>query len=144
MQIIVHFLLDEVANVFVYAYTFRTHSERSELNLCLTFKHRLLNVYGNGGHKTISYITIFKVFAREFLYSACNMFLERALMSTSLGCMLSVNERVIFLTILIGVCECYLDILPLEMYYRVDTIVSHIIIEQIFKSVAAENTSTII
>ena len=66
------------------------------------------------------------------------MFLECRLVSTSLCGVLSVYERVIFLTILIRVCECYLDVLTLHVYDRVETVVCHCVVQKIRQTVTAQ------
>ena len=57
------------------------------------------------------------------------MLLERALMRTALGGMLTVHERVILLAILIGMGESNLDILAFEMDDGIDALGGHVIVQ---------------
>ena len=144
MQEVIHFGLYEVAHVLVHAHTIGTHGERTEFYLCLTLEHRFLHIHRDGRHETVTYVGIFEVLARELLYGACYMLLECTLMRAALRGVLSVHEGVVLLSVLVGVCECYLDVLPLEVYDGVESVVGHIVCEQVFQSVAAENPAPII
>ena len=144
MQIVVHLVLDEVADILVHADAVGAHGERSELNLGLTLEHRLLNIDGYGSHEAVADVGIFKVFVEKLLYRAGYVLLERALVSTALRGVLSVYERVILLAILVGVCERNLDVFALEVYYRVDAVGGHRVVEQVFKSVAAQNPASVV
>ena len=142
VQEVVHFGFYEVAHVFVYAHTTsRGHGERTELNLRLTFKHRFLHVDGDGRHETVTNVGVFEVFAEEFLYCLGNMLLERTLVSTALCGVLSVDKRMIFLAILVGMGECNLDVLSLEMDDGIESVARHGVVEQVLESVSAENAS---
>ena len=62
------------------------------------------------------------------------MLLEGTLMGAALCGMLSVDKRVILLTILIRVGKGNLDILALQMDDRIEAIVGHAIVQQVFES----------
>ena len=59
------------------------------------------------------------------------MFAESRQMGSSLSRVLSVDKRIIFLSILIGMGQDYLDVIPLEMNYRIQGVGGHILAEQI-------------
>ena len=72
------------------------------------------------------------------------MFLKRTLVGTSLRGMLTIDERVILLSVLVSMRECDLDILTFKMNNGVKPIVGHRIVEEIFKSVAAHDAPSVI
>ena len=65
------------------------------------------------------------------------MLLECALMRSALRGVLTVDEGMIFLAILVGMGEGNLDILALEVDDRIQTVTRHRVVEKIFESVAA-------
>ena len=65
-------------------------------------------------------------------------------MSTSLGCMLSVNERVILFSILVSMGKCDLNIFANDVYNGIKTICSHCICKKICKSITTHYASSII
>ena len=72
------------------------------------------------------------------------MLLEGTLVGTALRGMLAVDKRVVLFAILVGMRESYLYILSLKMDYRIDAVVCHCIVEQILKSVAAQDSPAVI
>ncbi len=64
------------------------------------------------------------------------MLLESTLVSTSLGGVLTVDKRVVFLSILVGMGKCYLDVIGFHVYDRIECIGGHVVTQQVFKSVA--------
>ena len=72
------------------------------------------------------------------------MFFESALVSTSLRGMLTVDERIIFLSILISVAKCNLNILALHVNYRVETVDGHSVFQQVLQSVARQNAPAVV
>ena len=138
VQVVVHFGFYEVAHILVDAHSAsRLHCERAELYLGLAFKHRLLHVDGYRRHQTVAYVAVFIVLAEVFLYRPRYVFLESALVSAPLRGVLSVHEGVIFLSVLVRVCESYLDVLALHVYDRVEPVGCHCVVEQVLKSVPA-------
>ena len=135
--------LDEVANVFVDADAIGGHLQGAELDLRLTLKHRLLDINGNGCNNTCADVAIL-IFAEEFLDGLGDVLLEGTLMSTALGGVLAIHERVILLAVLVGMGKGDLDILTLEMDDRIEAVVGHPVVEQILQSVTGEDATTII
>ena len=132
VQEIVHLLLDKVADEFVYAdATFRSCGERTQFYLRLAFKHRFLDIDADGSYDTISDVTVFKVFARVILDNLGNVLLEHRLMSTTQSSVLTIDEGIILLAILLGMREGYLYVLSLEMADGVEGIVVHAVVEQV-------------
>lgn len=57
---------------------------------------------------------------------------------------LAVDERVIFLAILVGVGKGYLDVFALHVHNGVKAVYSHVVGEQILQSMAAQDALTVI
>ena len=72
------------------------------------------------------------------------MFFESTLMGSALGCMLSVNEGIIFFSVLIGMREGYFDVGSLEMNNRIKHRNRQIVVQQIFQSIATYYVTSII
>ena len=72
------------------------------------------------------------------------MLLESALVRAALCGVLSVDEGVVFLTILVGVCECYLDVFAFEVNDGVYALACHVVVEQVFQSVSAEYSASVV
>ena len=143
MQVVVHLLFDEIPHILVDAHAIGCHCQRTEFDLRLTLEHWFLHVDGNGCHDTRTDIAIL-VFTKEILDGTSNMFLEGTLVGTALCGMLSVDERIVLLAVLIGMGEGYLDVLAFEMNDGIKTVVSHAVIQQILQTMTGENTATII
>ena len=143
VQIVVHFELHEVAYVLVYAFAFGCHLQRTELNLGLTLKHRLLNIDGYGCNQTVTNVGELIVLAEKVLDGAGDVLLERALMSSALSGMLSVDKRVIFFAILIGMCEGYLYVFALHVNDRIKGVDGHCVGEQVGQSVARKDAMAV-
>ena len=72
------------------------------------------------------------------------MLFKGTLMGTTLCGMLTIYERVILFTILIGMSKGYFYIVALKMYYRIKSIASHTILQQILQTMTRQNATTII
>ena len=72
------------------------------------------------------------------------MLLEGTLMRSTLCGVLSVDKRVIFLTILVGMGEGNLDIVTLQMDDGIERIIGHTVLEQILQSVTRQDAPAII
>ena len=144
MEIVVYFLLQEIAHILIDGFaTIRRHRSTSELNLGLTLEDRFFYVDGNGSHQSVSYVCIL-ILAVELLDSLGNMLLEGTLMRTSLGGVLTVDEGIILLAILVSMGEGNLDVLALHVDDVVETFVGHIIAQQILQTMAAQDTAAIV
>ena len=152
VQVIVHLRLDEIAYELVDARTGRLvflrngrpHVVRAELGLGLAFKHRFFHIQRNGCHNPVADIGKLLVLVVEFLDGTCNVFLQRTLMGTSLGGMLTVHEGIVFLTVLVGVREGDFDILTFQMNDVVQAIGGHVVLQQVFQSVTRHNALTVV
>ena len=136
VQEIVHLLFDEITHIFIHRHSVRTHGQRTEFDLGLTFKHRFLHIDGNGRHDAVSDIPILEVLVIKLLDGLGNMLLESTLMSATLRRMLSVHERIVLLAILIGMREGYLYVLTLHVDDGIHGVSGHGIGEQIFQTIA--------
>ena len=144
VQIVVHLLLDEVAHILVDALSARSHLQRSELNLGLRLEHRLLHVDGDGSHEAVTDVRKLVVLREKLLYGACDVLLEGALMGAALRGVLSVDEGMIFLAVLVGMREGNLDVLALHVYDGIERFGGHRVCEQVGKSVARHDAPTVI
>ena len=146
VQIIVNFGFDEVTDKFVYADTaVWFHGERTEFDFCLTFKLRLLHIDCNCSNDSTANVGVFVVLLVELLDGACYMLLECGLVCTSLNGVLAVDERVVLFTILlIGVGKGYLYIFSLEVDDGVESRSVHGVGQQVFQSVAGDDTASVV
>ena len=149
VQKVIHILLYKVAHKLVHAHARQRkgfpvrvlvggHGERAELDFCLTLKQWLYHTYGYGCHQTVAHVLHIVVLAEILLYGLGYVLLKGTLVRTALGGMLSVNKRVILLTILRGVGKGYVDVGPRQVYNGVQTGGGHVVVEQVLKSVAAQ------
>ena len=144
MQIVVDFRLDEIAyklidarpGRFVFLWNGRPHIIRAEFGLCLAFEHWLFHIQGYGSYNTVTDIGKLLVLVVEFLDGTGNVFFQCTLMGTPLSGMLTVDKRIIFFSVLIGMCESYFNVFTFQVYYFVQPFGSHIILQQIFESMA--------
>ena len=144
MKIVVHFLLQEIAHIFIDGFsTIRSHRRTSELDFRLTFKDRFLYIDGNSRHQSVADVAIL-ILAVELLDGLGNMLLESTLMSTSLGSMLTIDEGIVFLAILIGMGKGYLNILTLHVDNIIETLIGHIVAQKVLQTMTAEDTATIV
>ena len=64
------------------------------------------------------------------------MLLEGTLVGTALCGMLSVDEGVVFLAVLVGMGEGYFDVLALQVDDGIEGIVGHAVAQQVFQTMA--------
>ena len=72
------------------------------------------------------------------------MLFERTLVGTALCGVLSVDKRVVFLTVLVGVGEGYLDVFALHVDNGVEHIDRHVVGQQVLQTVAADDALAIV
>ena len=72
------------------------------------------------------------------------MFLERTLVGTSLRGVLTVDKGIVFLAILRAVGKGYLNVFARQMHDGIQPRCSHVIVQQVFQSVAAYNAMAVI
>ena len=128
MQVVVNLLFDKVAHIFINGITIWRHNRRTQLNLCLTLEDRFFHIDGNGCDDTCTDVAIL-VFTKKLLDGSCDMLLKGTLMGTTLCGVLAIDERVIFLAILVGMCKGYLDIVALQMDNRIEGVVRHTVLQ---------------
>ena len=139
VEIVVELLLQEVAYELVDCDgAARGDLLASELCLGLALKHRLLYSYAHSGHHAVANVGIFIPFTRRIFNCAAHMLLESGKVGASLGGVLSVDEGIVFLAILVGVCKHHFNVVALQMYDRVERLRCHVLLEQVEKSVARE------
>ena len=120
VEIVVDILLHEVANEFVDTHARERegvaigvfvgrHSERAELDFRLALEERFDHTDGDGGHEAVAHVLHVEVLAEIFLDGAGDVFLEGTLVGAALRGVLAVDERVIFLTILLRMGEGDVD-----------------------------------
>ena len=143
MQVVVHLLLDEVAHIFINSVTIGSHHGRAQLDLGLTLEDGFLDVDGYGGHDARTDVAIL-VFAKELLDGLGNMLLEGTLVGSSLGGVLAVDEGVVFLAILVGMGEGYLDIVAFEVDNGIEGVIGHAVFQQVLQSVTRENAPPVV
>ena len=144
MHEVIYILFYKIAYEFVNAFAIRRHLCRTKFNLCLALKHGFVNVECYRCDNTVTNIGIFIVLIEKLLYRFRNMFLKSTLMSSALCSMLTIDKTMILLTILISMCKCYLYILTNNMNNRVKSIISHVVIQQIFKTVTTFYSSSVV
>ena len=144
VQEVVDLTLYEVADILVYALAAGSHLQRAELDLGLALKHGLLHVYGYGSHQTVAYVAKLVVFVEKLLDCSRYVFLEGTLVCASLCGVLSVYERVIFLAILVGVCERYLYVLALGVDDGIESVGGHGVVEKVYQTVARQDAPSVI
>ena len=144
VQIIIHFRLHKIAYELIHRRTAGSHIGRSQLNLCLTFKHRFFHIDGNGCHQSVTDVRIIHILIEILFNSTCNMLLKSTLMCTPLSGMLPIDKRIILFAILSGVRKGNLYILIFKMNDGIQTRSRHIIIQQIHQPVARQYTLSVI
>ena len=72
------------------------------------------------------------------------MLFEGTLMRTALRGVLAVDEGVVFLAILIGMRERNVDSLTLQMHDGIETLLRHIVVEQILKTIARDDAAAVV
>ena len=72
------------------------------------------------------------------------MFFQCSLMRTALCGMLSVYERIIFLSVLVGVCKSYLDVFAFQVDNIIKTLTGHVVFQQVFQSMAGDDPLSVV
>src|SRR5574344_312554 len=134
MKVIVYFLLHKIADILVDTVSSRSHRCRAQLNLSLTFEHRVFHIKGNSSNKTVSDIRIVIVLAIKLFDGFGNMLLKGTLVSTPLGGMLTIDKRMELLPILICMSKSNLYILTFDMDDIIKAIYSHVIGKKVLQT----------
>ena len=71
------------------------------------------------------------------------MFFEGTLVRAALGRMLSVDERIIFLSVLSRVGKGYFYVFPFQVDDRIKPVVGHIIVQQVYQTVAGMDAAAV-
>ena len=137
VQVVVDLTLEEVADILIDGLAIGRHERAAQLNLGLALEDRLLDIDGYGSHNTVADVGILVALVEEFLDGLGDVLLERTLVGTALSGVLAVDERVVFLSILVGMGEGNLYILADDMHDGIESVVGHIVIEKVLQSVAA-------
>ena len=99
---VIELLLEEVAYEFGDCGSFGTHIAAAEFGFCLRFEHRLLHLYRYGCNHAVADVGVFEVLTEILLDGARNALFERCEVRATLGGVLPVDKRVVFLAILVG------------------------------------------
>ena len=144
VQEVVHFQFDKVAYIFIDCHSAGNHIGRTQLRFRLTLKDRLFHIDGNGSNQSVTNFGIVHILVEELLDSAGDVFLESTLMCTSLGGMLTVDERVIFFSVLSGMREGDFDVFPFQVDDRVKSRCRHIVVQKVYQTIARQDTVSVI
>ena len=143
VQIVIDLLLDEVTHIFINAHPVWRHRGGAELDLRLTLEDGLLDVDRDGCHDTCADVAIL-VFVEELLDGTGDMLLESTLVSTALDGVLTIDEGIILLAILVGMRKGYLDVIALQMNNGIEGIAGHAVLQQILQTSAGEDAATVV
>ncbi len=154
VQVVVHLLLDEVAHIFINRGGHgvvgvdrrggRRHGQRAQLDLRLALEHGLLYVQRYGGHDAGAYVAVLEVLLEELLDGLGYVLLEGTLVGAALRGVLSVDEAVVLLAVLVGMGEGYLYVLALQVYDGVEGIAGHAVLQQVLQSAARQYAPVVV
>ena len=136
MQVIIQFLLEKIADEFSYGRTVRSHIFGTQFGFCLAFKHRFFYLNADSRYDTRTDVGIFEVLIVILLDDAPDSLFERGEVRTALRGMLSVHKRIIFLAILVAMCNDDFDVFARQMDDGVKRFGRHIFVEQIDQTMA--------
>ncbi len=144
VQIVVHLAFHEVAHELVYRdAALGRRALRAQLHLGLTLEKGFLNIDADGSHHAVAYVGIFVVLSRIILDGFCHIFLEGCLMRAAQCCMLTVDEAVVFLAVLLRVGEGNLYVLARKMDDGIERLVVHAVVQQVAQSFAREDAPAV-
>jgi len=135
VQVVVELALDEVAHKLGHRGPVGTYVTRAQLHLGLRLEYRLLHAYGDGGDHTVADVAVLEVAPEVLLERAAHRLLEGCQVCAPLGGMLTVDKRVVLLAILVGVSNRHLDVIALEMDYRIERVHGHVLLQQVYQTV---------
>ena len=144
VQEVVHFLFDKVAYIFIDCHSAGNHIGRTQLRFRLTLKDRFFHIDGNGSNQSVTNVGIVHILVEELLDSTGDVFLESTLMRTSLGGMLTVDEGVIFFSVLSGMREGDFDVFPFQVDDRVKSRCRHIVVQKVYQTITRQDTVSVI
>ena len=136
VQEVVEFFFDEVVDEFVDRRAVLIHQRASEFYFGLRFENRFHHFKANGSHHTRANVAIFEVFIEKLLDGAAHSFAESRLVSAALSGVLTVDKRIVFLAILVGVSDNHLYLVVLKMDRRVERVVAHIFLYEVAEAIA--------
>ena len=144
VQIVVHLFFDEVAHELVYADSAVGYGgQRPQFDFRLAFEERFFDVDGDARHQSVTDVAVIEVLAREIFDGLGNVFLEGTLMRAALGCMLSVDERIIFLAVLSRVGKGNFYVFSFQVDDRIEPVVGHIVVQQVYQPVAGMDAASV-
>ena len=152
MQVVIHFGFYKIAYIFIHRRSgglsflrdSGPHVVAPKLGFSLTLEHRFFHVDGYSRHQSVTNICEIEILVEELLNSARQMLLQRTLVRTALGRMLTVDKRIILLAILVGMRKGYLNVLTLQMHNVVQPLAGHVVFQQILQTVTRQDALTII
>ena len=143
MEIIVDVCLDEITHVLVDGFAVGCHLGGTELDLRLRLEDRFLDVHGDSRHQSVADVTVF-VFAEELLDRPRDMLFEGRLVRAALRGMLPVHERIVFLSVLVGMCEGYFNVLSFHVDDGIQRVYGHVVRQEVLQSMPAEDTPSVV
>ena len=144
MQEVVYFQLDEVAYVFVDCHAAGSHVGRSQFRFGLAFEDRLFHIDGDGGNQSVTDVGIVHVLVEELFDGTGDMFFESTLMGTPLCGVLTVDEGVIFFSVLSGVSEGDFDVFSFQVDDGIEAGCRHVVVQQVYQTVARQDAVTVV
>ena len=128
MEVVIELLLHEVVDELIDAYTAGgRHILRAQLHLGLRLEDGFLYIDSYRSDNAVADIHQFLVLIEELLDGTTDGFFVGLLVRTALYGVLAVDEREIFVVILVGMRQGYLNILALEVNNRIERIDGHIL-----------------
>ena len=145
MQVVIQLQTYEIIDELIDAHaTGRTHVFRSEFDFRLTLEYRFLYVNGNRSDNTVTDVGELLVLIKELLDCTSYRFAISRLVGTALDCMLTIDERVVFIAVLISMGQRDLNIFAYDVNDRIERIDGHILRQQVEQTVLAHEAFAII
>ena len=145
MQEIIELLLDKVIDELIDGDAAGgAHVLGTEFDLGLALEDRLFHVDGDRAHHAVADVGELLVLVEKLLDRPSDRFAESRLVRTALDGMLTVDERVILVAVLVGVGEGNLDVFALDMNDRVERTDGHVLRQQVQQTVLGDKFLTVI
>ena len=122
----------------------RAHIFRAEFDFRLALEHGFFDIDGNSAYYAVADVGEFLILAVELLDRSADSLAEGSLVCTALYGVLTVDERVILLTCLVGVCEGDLYIFAYDVNDRIEWIDCHCFGQQVEQTVLGEELSPVV
>ena len=145
MQVVVELQANKVVDELVDGdAACRAHIFRAEFDFRLALEHGFFDIDGNSAYYAVADVGEFLILAVELLDRSADSLAEGSLVCTALYGVLTVDERVILLTCLVGVCEGYLYIFAHDVNDRIEWIDCHCFGQQVEQTVLGEKLPPVV